>query len=129
VVSASDPLALGRAALGRAAWSQTGLHFEEADATDATDATAEAWEGLSRAAWWQGDQITTLSARERAYRANREADDMCGAARMAMWLASDHLDFRGDDAVASAWLARGGRSWVISGRVQRPASSRCSKRT
>ena len=23
---------------------------------------------------------------------------------MAMWLASDHLDFRGDDAVASAWL-------------------------
>ena len=104
VVSVSDPLALGRAALGRAAWSQTGLHFEEADATDAT---AEAWEGLSRAAWWQGDQITTLSARERAYRAYLEADDMCGAARMAMWLASDHLDFRGDDAVASAWLARG----------------------
>jgi ATP/maltotriose-dependent transcriptional regulator MalT len=26
---------------------------------------------------------------------------------MAMWLASDHLDFRGDDAVASAWLRRG----------------------
>ena len=24
-----------------------------------------------------------------------------------MWLASDHLDFRGDDAVASAWLRRG----------------------
>ena len=32
---------------------------------------------------------------------------MCGAARMATWLASDHLDFRGDDAVASAWLRRG----------------------
>ncbi|MDQ4055601.1 MAG: helix-turn-helix transcriptional regulator [Actinomycetota bacterium] len=26
---------------------------------------------------------------------------------MAMWLASDHLDFRGDDALASAWLTRG----------------------
>src|SRR4051812_28778609 len=104
MVSESDPLALGRAALGRAAWSQASLHFEKAAAT--SDA-AEAWEGLSRAAWWQGDQATTLSARERAYRAYREADDMCGAARMAMWLASDHLDFRGDDAVASAWLARG----------------------
>ena len=104
MVSESDPLAMGRAALEHAAWSQACLHFEEAAAT--SDA-AEAWEGLSRAAWWQGDQDTTLSARERAYRAYREADDMCGAARMAMWLASDHLDFRGDDAVASAWLARG----------------------
>jgi hypothetical protein len=101
MVSESDPLAMGRAALERAAWSQACLHFEEAAAT--SDA-AEAWEGLSRAAWWQGDQDTTLSARERAYRAYREADDVCGAARMAMWLASDHLDFRGDDAVASAWL-------------------------
>lgn len=26
---------------------------------------------------------------------------------MAMWLGSDHLDFRGDDAVASAWASRG----------------------
>jgi ATP/maltotriose-dependent transcriptional regulator MalT len=26
---------------------------------------------------------------------------------MAMWLASDHLDFSGDDAFASAWLRRG----------------------
>src|SRR5687767_12923394 len=104
MVGESDPLALGRAALERAAWSQACLHFGEAAA--ASDA-AEAWEGLSRAAWWQGDQDTTLSARERAYRVYREADDVCGAARMAMWLASDHLDFRGDDAVASAWLARG----------------------
>ena len=66
MVSEPDPLALGRAALGRAAWSQACLHFEEAVAS--SDA-AEAWEGLSRAAWWQGDQAATLSARERAYRA------------------------------------------------------------
>ena len=24
-----------------------------------------------------------------------------------MWIASDHFDFRGDDAVAAAWLRRG----------------------
>ena len=104
MVSESDPLAMGRAALERAAWSQACLHFEEAAAT--SDA-AEAWEGLSWAAWWQGDQDTTLSARERAYRAYRGTDDVCGAARMAMWLASDHLNFRGDDALALAWVARG----------------------
>jgi ATP/maltotriose-dependent transcriptional regulator MalT len=103
-VSGTDPLAVGRAALRRAAWAEARARFEEAVATG--DAP-EAWEGLSRAAWWQGDQEATMAARERAYRGYRRADDACGAARMAMWLASDHLDFRGDDAVASAWLRRG----------------------
>lgn len=103
-VSGTDPLAAGRAALRRAAWAEARAWFEEAVA--AGDAP-EAWEGLSRAAWWQGDQEATMAARERAYRVFRQAGDACGAARMAMWLASDHLDFRGDDAVASAWLRRG----------------------
>src|ERR1041384_6249262 len=66
MVSESGPLAMGRAALAQAAWPRARVHFEEAAATG--DA-AEAWEGLSWAAWWQGDQDTTLSARERAYRA------------------------------------------------------------
>src|SRR5918995_3359781 len=100
----TDPLAAGHAALANAAWDDARARFEEA--VDADDAP-EAWEGLGRAAWWQGDQEETLAARERAYRAYREARNFCGAARMAMWLASDHLDFRGDDAVASAWLRRG----------------------
>lgn len=103
-VSGADPLAAGRAALARAAWAQARATFEAAVA--ASD-VPEAWEGLSRAAWWQGDQDTTMAARERAYRAYRRTGDACGAARMAAWLASDHLDFRGDDAVASAWLRRG----------------------
>ena len=102
MVSESDPLAMGRAALAQAAWPRARVHFEEAAATG--DA-AEAWEGLSWAAWWQGDQDTTLSARERAYRAYRGTGDVCGAARMAMWLGSDHLKFRGDDALALAWVA------------------------
>src|SRR5829696_8812073 len=103
-VSGTDPLAAGRAALRNAAWDEARARFEEAASSG--DAP-EAWEGLSRAAWWQGDEKETLAARERAYRAYRGAGDASGAARMAMWLASDHLDFRGDDAVASAWLRRG----------------------
>ncbi len=103
-VSGTDPLLTGRTALRKAAWDEARARFEEA--ARAGD-SPEAWEGLSRAAWWLGDEDATLAARERAYRAYSEAGDACGAARMAMWLASDHLDFRGDDSVASAWLTRG----------------------
>ncbi|WP_163543088.1 helix-turn-helix domain-containing protein [Occultella kanbiaonis] len=107
----------GREALRNAAWDEARARFEEAAAT--SDAP-ETWEGLSRAAWWQGDQHRTLAARDRAYRAYRAAGDIRGAARMAMWLSSDHLDFRGDEAVASAWLRRG-RELV---RKQQPCSER-----
>ena len=91
-------------ALLNAAWDEARSRFAEAARAGNPP---EAWEGLSRAAWWLGDENSTLAARERAYRAYRETGDACGAARMAMWLASDHLDFRGDDALASAWLKRG----------------------
>jgi ATP/maltotriose-dependent transcriptional regulator MalT len=102
--SGTDPLAAGRAALDRADWDEARTLFERATAAGGSGA---AWEGLSRAAWWQGDQEVTLTARERAFREYRAEGDARGAARMAMWLASDHLDFRGDDAVAEAWLRRG----------------------
>lgn len=103
-VDGTQPLVAGRAALRDAAWDQARARFEEAARADGLP---EAWEGLSRACWWLGDQDATLAARERAYRAYGEVGDAHGAARMAMWLASDHLDFRGDDALASAWLRRG----------------------
>ena len=102
-VGRNDPVAAGGEALERAEWAQARACFEEAVARGAGP---EAWEGLSRAAWWQGDEAATLAARERAYRGYRRAGDACRAARMAAWLASDHLDFRGDDAVATAWLRR-----------------------
>lgn len=103
-MSRTDPLEAGRAALGGGDWDEARARFDEA--ARGSDAP-EAWEGLSRAAWWLGDQELTLTARDRAYRGYLEAREVCPAARMAMWLASDHLDFRGDDALASAWLQRG----------------------
>ena len=102
--SGTDPLVAGHEALRNAAWDEARARFEEASRS--SDAP-EIWAGLSRAAWWLGDQEQTLAARERAYRAYRAAGDAREAAGMAMWVASDHIDFRGDDAVASAWLQRG----------------------
>ena len=74
-----DPLALGRAALERAAWDDARAHYERASEAGG----GAAWEGVSWAAWWQGDLDATFAARERAFRAYREAGDPCGAARMA----------------------------------------------
>jgi DNA-binding CsgD family transcriptional regulator len=72
----------------------------------AEDEVAEAAEGLSWTGWWLGDEEVTMGARERAYRAYRAEGDTRSAARMAIWLASDHLDFRGADTIASGWIER-----------------------
>ena len=106
-VDGADLLGAGHDALARGAWAEARTRFEEAAAA-AGDAP-EAWEGVSRAAWWLGDEEVTLTSRERSYRGYQRAADARGAARMAAWLGMDHLDFRGDDALAVAWLRRAGQ--------------------
>ncbi len=101
-----DLIEAGYAALARGGWDDARAHF---DAALVTSETAEALEGLSWAAWWQSDAEVTFDARERAYRAYRERGDVRGAARMATWLGTDHVDFRGEMAVALGWLARARR--------------------
>jgi DNA-binding NarL/FixJ family response regulator len=78
-------------------------------AFEAADETAESLEGLSWAVWWLDDAEAVFDARERAYKAYREAGDAAGAARMATWLAADQLDFHGAAAVAAGWLRRAHR--------------------
>ncbi len=101
----ANPLAEARQALAGAEWRRAADLFEQL-ATD--DDSAVAWEGLSWASWWLGDEQATLHARELAYRRHQAENDLARAAHMAVWLAGDHLDFRGDDAVARAWLRRAG---------------------
>lgn len=95
----------GHAALARGAWEDARAAFEQAVAEDAGP---EALEGLATAAWWRLDYPAAIAARERAYQAYRESGDPAAAARMACWLASDHMD-RGDVAVCNGWLQRAGR--------------------
>jgi LuxR family maltose regulon positive regulatory protein len=68
--------------------------------------TAEEWERRSWTAWWAEDGSAAIEAREHAYRGFKAAGDARGAARMALWLALDHHEFRGEDAVAQGWFAR-----------------------
>ena len=64
--------------------------------------TAEAFEGLSWAAWWLDDAETVFSAREHAYRLYLERGEPAAAARMATWIGADQNDFHGAAAVAAA---------------------------
>ncbi len=104
--TAEPALAAGHEALRRGAWDQARGHFE---AAVEIEPSGEALEGLGWAGWWLSDEELTLGARERAYRAYRAEGNAAGAARVAAWLSSDHLEFRGDDAVARGWLERGRR--------------------
>lgn len=101
-----DSLADGWAQLADADWRAARASFQ---AALARDETPDAFEGLSWAAWWLDDADVVFDARERAFRLYREHDAAASAARMAIWLACDHLDFRGAVSAASGWLQRARR--------------------
>jgi DNA-binding NarL/FixJ family response regulator len=105
-VATAPDLDAGRRALSIGAWDDARAAFEVALAGGETP---EALEGLSWAAWWLNDADVMFEARERAFRRYRQLGDRRGAARIALWLASDHLDFRGEEAIASGWRERARR--------------------
>ncbi len=93
-------------ALRVGAWSRAREFFVQ---QLAVEETAEALEGLGWAGYCLDDDELTFNARERAYRLYRERDEDRAAARVAAWLASDCLEFRGEPAVANGWLQRAHR--------------------
>lgn len=102
----SASIEAGRQHLAQATWEEARTCFE---AALKEEETPEALEGLSWSTWWLDDAEAVFDARERAYRLYREREDATGAARMAIWLAVDHLDFHGALAVASGWQQRAHR--------------------
>jgi DNA-binding NarL/FixJ family response regulator len=99
-------LATGREALTSGDWERARESFE---AALEVGESGEAWEGLGWVAWWLHDGDLTFHARESAYRSFRSEGNPAGAARVAAWLASDFLEFRGEAAAAGGWLERGRR--------------------
>jgi ATP/maltotriose-dependent transcriptional regulator MalT len=105
----ADLVAAGTAALDEGDWERARALLERATASGGRDAVPEASEGLGWAGWWQHDGEATIAARETAYRGYRAAGDARGAARVALWVASDHRETRGDVAVGQGWLGRAAR--------------------
>jgi LuxR family transcriptional regulator, maltose regulon positive regulatory protein len=108
-------LEVGREALSRGAWEEARESFE---AAIRERETAAALEGLSWAAWWLNDADVMFTTRELAFQRYRAEGELRGAARMALWLSSDHLDFRGEAAVANGWRERARR--LLSGLEEGP---------
>jgi DNA-binding NarL/FixJ family response regulator len=104
--SANPDHEAGQAALARGEWEQARASFERAAARGGG---AEAYEGIASACGMLADGTAAIEARERAYALYRERDDSVSAARMAMWLAVDSMDFRYESAVANGWMQRGER--------------------
>jgi LuxR family maltose regulon positive regulatory protein len=93
----------GWAALSRGDWEDAKKAFEES-VTERE--TPEALEGIGWASQMLNEDRLTFDARERAYRLYLDRGDKSSAARIAAWLAADHLLFRGEPAVANGWLRR-----------------------
>src|SRR6516162_7747854 len=101
-----DDLEAGRAALTEGAWERARAAFERA-LERVPD--PEALEGLGTACAMLADGNAAIAARERAYALYRERGETHAAARMAIWLAIDSLDFRYEAAVAGGWMQRAER--------------------
>ena len=112
--SAGDELlARGEAALARCDWAAARDLYLEAVSSAATP---EALEGLGWACQHLDDPERLFDVRERAYRAYLDRGDRRSAARVAMWLAFDYAEFRGDRAVADGLLQRA-QSWLAGEEV------------
>jgi DNA-binding NarL/FixJ family response regulator len=106
VTSSPDLIAAGNQALERGAWDEARTHFQQSIVAGESPV---AYERLGLCAWWLDDAPLTFASREHAFRLYRDAGDVVGAARVALWLNWDYLAFRGDTAVASGWLERARR--------------------
>ncbi len=104
-LQASDLIGAGGEALARAAWQEARERFE---AALVESESTEALLGLGVAARAQFDGAAALDAHERGYRLARKDGDRRVAARLALELALDCLNFRGP-AEAGGWLERAAR--------------------
>src|SRR5829696_5055026 len=106
ILSSSERVREGNAALARGEWAEARAIFEqELEERE----TVDALEGLSWAAWWVEDVATCIDARERAYRLSRREGDLRRAAMLALWVADDYLILRGERAIANGWFQRAAR--------------------
>jgi LuxR family transcriptional regulator, maltose regulon positive regulatory protein len=96
----------GNQALEQGAWEEARERFETANSQTQT---GEAHEGLSWVEWWANNGDSTIRLREKAYRLYRQAGDDVGAARAAMWIATDYEDFRGEFSIGRGWRQRAHR--------------------
>lgn len=102
----SEAVARARAAIADHRWSEAIELFAAADQGETLG--PEDLSRLASAAWWAGDMLLGISAKERAFAAYFAAGNLQRAAATAVSLAGDYRH-RLQDSVASGWLRRAQR--------------------
>ncbi|WP_167043582.1 LuxR family transcriptional regulator [Salinibacterium sp. ZJ454] len=97
------PLGVGRAALAVGDWATARDAFTEATHDDDS---ADALDGLARAAWWLGDVEAGIDYRIRAHNAFRQEGRFADAATSAVWISRQLRQLFRNAAAADGWLAR-----------------------
>jgi DNA-binding CsgD family transcriptional regulator/AraC-like DNA-binding protein len=96
-------LTAGQTALEHGDWPRARTSFL---AVLEMDDDPEAHDGLGRALWWLGDVDGAVHHRAAAYAAFRRRGELARAARIALWLAREHLEALGNRPASDGWLAR-----------------------
>ena len=97
----------GRSALARGAWEDAVQALRTAVEEHPEDAAA--WESLGIAHGWLQETDDAVEARQRAFALYRERGDDAASARVALELANDFFEVRGEPAVANGWFQRARR--------------------
>ena len=99
----TEAIRRGEAALAKGEWDDARAAFEEGLGGSES---AVALDGLARTLWWLADSQGAVSAWERAYTALRRAGEKDRSVRIALLLAEEYGEGRGNEAAANGWLAR-----------------------
>ena len=99
----NELLNTGIQALATGDWEKAKECFEEAIKTDSSPKVLEQ---LAWACWWLNDSPCAFEYRTKAHNLFLEQGDKLGAARNACWIGVDHIEFKGEFAIASGWFKR-----------------------
>jgi DNA-binding CsgD family transcriptional regulator len=100
---ATEPLAVGKAALAAGDWTAARAAFETALKEDDEPA---AYDGLARALWWIEGPARAIAERIHAYAGYRHREDKRAAAHVALWIAHEYEVGLANPAAAGGWLTR-----------------------
>ncbi len=89
-----------REAVAREEWPEA---YDGLRAVDRSDMTARDLVALADAAWWMSEHDESIAARQRAFAAYMDEDDVTDAAYVAARLCIEHA-LRGESSVGAGWL-------------------------
>ncbi len=93
----------GHEALEAGEWEKARQLLEDAKLKEASP---ELFEELAWACWWLNDLPCVFEYRTKSHNLFLEEGNKLGAARNACWIGVDHIEFKGEFAIASGWLKR-----------------------